>query len=267
MPSLKPIRLRGVAWAARSTTSGRSRAGTSGPRPGRSRSGPGCGWRARRPAGRRAQAWTHDVAAGLRAGSRSSPGNVGRSTSASGRFDPPGRSRLSNSDGPKPTVSVSRDGVQARAPRRCRPAAPRPSPPTAPYADRVPGPGSSARPRRVHSFSSSISSARFVGDHVERGEVQPVLGRGGDARPGARRGTATASTGRGRASAEPCDGVARPPSAAAPARGAGRDPGSGRAEQAAGGETARVVRGASVGVGLVRLCRRSLRAIDRRRSC
>lgn len=81
--------------------------------------------------------------------------NCGRSTSASGRC--PARSNLSNSDGPKPIVSVSRDGFSPSAsPVSSGGASARP-----PYAPSPTAfPAVIRRAAAVQSFSIATNSAR-----------------------------------------------------------------------------------------------------------
>ena len=104
----------GSAPRASSTRSCRSRAGTSGPttlpKPIRARLRIAC----TATCGSSAQAWTHRSPP-LRALSRLSPGNCGRSTSASGRRSARPKRSFSNREGPKPIVSVSRDGLSPSA--------------------------------------------------------------------------------------------------------------------------------------------------------
>ena len=122
------------------STSGRSRAATSAPRPCRSRSGPGCGSRARRPAGRRRRPGRRGRRR-ERAGSRLSPGKCGsvaqrrRAAGPRGRTGR-GRRRRGTAPGPKPKVIVSPPAA-GRSPRRCRRAAASAAPsvgPTSPAA-------------------------------------------------------------------------------------------------------------------------------------
>lgn len=64
--------------------------------------------------GSSAHAWTHRSPP-LRDLSRLSPGNFGKSTSAAGRRPSRPKRSFANSEGPKPTVSVSRDGLRPSA--------------------------------------------------------------------------------------------------------------------------------------------------------
>ena len=165
MPSLKPMRLRGVAWSRSSSWCCRSRAAiqrssTSAAPDARA----GCARRGRRPAGRRrrpGRTGRRRCARG-RAGRRA----AARAAAARGpRASSPKRSspRSSNSAGPKPTVTVSRDGRQpvglAGVGGRDRGLRPRRRPSGAPR--------SCARAAAVHVRSSSRRSARVVGHEVE----------------------------------------------------------------------------------------------------
>ena len=178
------------AW---STRCGRTRAANTAPRRYRSPPGPGCGWRARRPAGR----WRRP---GRRCRRRSGPGpcvsfgNFGRSASAAGRWSAmPKRSlpSLTKKAGPNPIVSVSADGRQPQrlagiGRRRVR------IEPDGAVVRRLRRRRSSARPSRSTACSIVDHVGLGVGGDVERAEVHPVLRRGDDARPGGRRGTAPA---------------------------------------------------------------------------
>ena len=163
--------------------------------------------------GSSAQAWTHRSPP-LRAGSRLSPGNCGRSTSASGRR--PGQVRTSSKrDGPKPIVSVSRDGLRPSASPVSSGGASA-SPPYAPSPTACPAVIRAAA--AVQSFSSCTNVGAVVGRHVERGEVQPVLDGGGD--PGLVRaveGDRGAGCRRPAPASSPVRAIATaPPAAAAP---------------------------------------------------
>ena len=179
VPSLKPIRLRGVVCAT-SVLDVRPK--------------PICDHRSTAvPRAMRARlriAWKHTLGSfehactarspSLRAGSIVSPANSGMSTSASGRCDAmPNRSTpsLVNSVAPKPNVIVSDDG---------------PSPTASPVSSggaswsvlSLPtgSPAVMRRAARVHSRSRSITSSRSAGGEVEAGEEEAVLCRGDDPR-------------------------------------------------------------------------------------
>ena len=113
VPSLKPMRLRGVAWPVlvvdvRPKPSCDQRM-TTVPRPMRAKLR--MTWNA--TCGSLEQAWTQRSPP-LRAGSSASPGRAGRSASAAGRLAARPK-RLSNRLGPKPTVMVSPPGGRPSA--------------------------------------------------------------------------------------------------------------------------------------------------------
>ena len=184
MPSLKPNRLRGGGLRrARSTRSGRSRAATSGrsprPKPIRARLRIAC----TATCGSLAQAWTQRSPPEI-AGSRASPGNVrqvgqrGRARGRRGRTGPARRrpeQRRAEAEGEGEPRRRQAERLAGVVRRRLGHAADR--------ADRArrPGPAVIRAAAAVHSCSSATSSAAVVGDDVEGDEVQPVLGRGGDA--------------------------------------------------------------------------------------
>ena len=147
--------------------------------------------------GSSAQAWTQRSPP-ERAGSRTSAGKCGSVRSASGcRSAMPNRSRPSasrNSAGPNPNVTVSPLGgspIASPVSSGGRSSGALDRPDLAGRRRR----GSSARRPRSTAGAASTSCVAVVGGHVERREVQPVLGRGDDAglvlaaeREGPRRG-------------------------------------------------------------------------------
>ena len=175
VPSLKPMRLRGVACArlvddVRPNPSCDQRTVTT-PRPIRARLR--TAWKA--TCGSSAHAWTQRSPP-LRAGSSSSPGSGGSGASAGGRWAASPK-RASNSAGPNPNVTVSRAGGQAdrlagvlRRGERSRRAAQRPA---ARHRRRGRRPG-------AHQLAQ-VARPRARGE-VEGGEVQPILRGRGDPR-------------------------------------------------------------------------------------
>ena len=159
MPSLKPNMLRGVCASGvvedvLPKPSCDQRIATL-PKPIRARLRIAC----TATCGSSAHAWTHRSPP-LRVLSRLSPGNCGRSISASGRRAlRPNRSlpSFSNSVGPMPKVRVSRDGGRPIASPVSSGGASA-SPPTAPSPTASPAVIRAAA--FVHSFSSAISSSR-----------------------------------------------------------------------------------------------------------
>ena len=179
VPSLKPIRLRGVACAVdvddvRPKPSCDQRI-TAVPRARRAKLR--MTWKA--TCGSFAHACTHRSPP-ERSGCSASPGSAGNFSSAAGRCAArPNRS--SNRDGPKPTVTVSAEAGRP-TPRRCRSAGcPERSRPL-----RSAVPWSSARRPRPTGRAWSAGRCGRCGD-VEGREREPVLGRGGDAGLVARR--------------------------------------------------------------------------------
>ena len=129
-----------------------------------------------------AHAWTQRSPPEI-SGCSASPGNCGSSARAAGRRSArPNRSRPSasrNSVGPKPTVSVSRDGRQAErlagvVRRRLRHPADRAEHPGVPARGH---PGGGGGPL----LEQLDQPGPVLGDHVEGHEVQPVLRRRDDA--------------------------------------------------------------------------------------
>ena len=179
VPSLKPIRLRGVAWAlevvdVRPKPSCDQRTVTS-PRPMRARLR--TAWKA--TCGSFAQAWTQRSPP-ERSASSASPGRSGSSLSFAGRyFARPKRSRLSNSDAPKPKVTVRFAGVRSIA-----------SPVSSGGASGEPaGPPPTGCPPAIvrgglgpllHQVPERPAIDALL--DVERREVQPILRRRGDPR-------------------------------------------------------------------------------------
>src|SRR4051812_5493031 len=112
VPSLKPIRLRGVCASGVVEDvlpkPSCDHLMTTLPKPIRARLRIAC----TATCGSSAHAWTHRSPP-LRFLSRLSPANRGRSTSASGRWS--ARSNFPKREGPKPIVSVSRDGLRPSA--------------------------------------------------------------------------------------------------------------------------------------------------------
>ena len=199
MPSLKPIRLRGVAWrAARRSTCGRSRAATSAAPPRRGRAGPGCARRGRRPAGRpRRPGRTGRRRSGR--GRAASPGNGGERRPARPGAGAASPKRSSNSDGPKPIVTVSRAGGRPSASPVSSGGAAATRPPV---ADRLARPSSAPPPPSTSRAVAAAPPGRRR-RQVERREGQPVLRRRSRCRPGARRGTGRPSARSGRRGAGP----------------------------------------------------------------
>ena len=149
--------LRPATW----TTYGRSRAATSAPRttpkPIRARLRIAC----TATCGSFAHAWTQ-MSPPDRVGSQVVAGKCGRSARAVGRLAArPNRSCRRRTATRRSRWSASAGTAADRAPRRCRPAAPRPAPPTAPYRP-ASRPAVIRAAAAVHSFSSSIRSSRFV---------------------------------------------------------------------------------------------------------
>ena len=275
MPSLKPNRLRGVAWRGR----GRRRPAEAELRPAharpcRSRSGPGCGWRARRPAGRRRRP-------GRRGRRRTAPGRGCRRGSAAAGAAPRAAGRRGRTGPRRPRPEQRRPEAEGeRQPDGGRPIASPVSSGGASYGPSIGAdpPGvralrSSAAAASVQSCSSAISSSRDVGGDVERGEVQPVLGRGDDAglvlaverRSAAR--SAPAVAGRRRAPSPRQRRRRRPPRRrpAASARRAGdgragaarRRPGSDRSARVVAGRDGRRSQGRSAAGQLATAARRA----------
>ena len=178
MPSLNPMRLRGVAWVVlvedvRPNPSCDHRTATS-PIPIRIRLR--TAWTA--TCGSFAQAWIA-MSPPVRAGSRASPTKGGRSHEhrrAAARARP---NRSSNRPGPYPMVTVSCDAGSPNA-SPVSSGGPCEAPPSKP-----PGTVSSPRVIRaaasVQRSSSSRSATRSVVSDVQRHEVHPVLSGGDDA--------------------------------------------------------------------------------------
>ena len=174
MPSLKPKRLRGVAWLVdvddvRPNPSCDHRTAVA-PKPIRARLRMAC----TATCGSSAQAWTHRSPPES-AGSIWSRWNVGSGASPAGRCAP--RPSLSKKPGPTPNVSVSEDAG---------------SPSASPVSDGgasglrfTAPPGAASAPAvmrsaaRVQRCSRSADGGPVGGGQVDRGEVQPVL-RGRD---------------------------------------------------------------------------------------